>query len=124
MGISTLLLSFFLVKEIQHRSLKRILIFLQVTVIVLTVFFYFVINPSFNERGSWETVWITHRLKEDPKIYVAQQMLDIGARGYARRIVKVIPLTPLFAWVTPFDTTTLNGSWTKVNEDYNPFNWK
>jgi hypothetical protein len=51
-------------------------------------------------------------------------MLDIGARGYTDRIVKITPITPVLNWVTPVDTTGLDDSWLRINEDFNPFNWK
>ena len=51
-------------------------------------------------------------------------MLDIGGRGYAKRTVKVFPLTPLFDWVTKIDTVTLDKSWTRTFESFNPYNLK
>ena len=51
-------------------------------------------------------------------------MLDVGGRGYANRTVKVLPLTPLFEWVTKIDTATLDTSWIRTVEHYNPYNLK
>ena len=51
-------------------------------------------------------------------------MLDIGARGYAKRIVVVIPFTPVFEWTSKVDTTKLDASWIRTGEGYNPYNLK
>ena len=69
----------------------------------------------------WRTAWISHRKGSK---YVAGQMLDIGARGYAKRTVEVIPVTPLCEWITKIDTTTLDNTWTRTVEGYNPYNLK
>ncbi len=74
--------------------------------------------------GGWKTVWISHRNINQPATYIGGQMLDIGARGYADRVVRVTPITPLLNWVTPIDTTALDKDWMQVNEDLNPFNLK
>lgn len=71
----------------------------------------------------WRTSWISHR-KENSKIYIAGQVLDIGGRGYARRTVKIVPLTPVFDWINKIDTTTLDKSWIKTFEVYNPYHLK
>lgn len=69
----------------------------------------------------WRTSWISHRKGIS---YVAGQMLDAGGRGYANRTVKVVRLTPLFDWVTKIDTVTLDKSWTRTFESFNPYNLK
>ena len=62
----------------------------------------------------WRTAWISHR---KGLRYVAGQMLDIGARGYGKRIVEVFPVTPLFEWTIKIDTTTLDNTWIKRLKD-------
>ena len=69
----------------------------------------------------WRTSWISHR---KGLRYVAGQMLDIGGRGYAKRTVIVFPLTPVFEWTSTVDTTTLNASWIRTVESYNPYDLK
>ena len=53
-------------------------------------------------------------------------MFDVGGfGGYRRRTVKIIPVAGLWGSVTEIDDSKINKShWTKVDEDYNPFNWK
>jgi len=115
--ISAFLLIYLFIEAIRNRRLKTFFTFLQVVIAVPVIFILFI-------TGSWKTVGISHRLRTNSTIYIAQQMMDVGARGYSRRIVKVIPVTPLFAWINPVDTIGLDSDWTRVNEDYNPFNWK
>ena len=80
------------------------------------------LQSHFNE--GWQTVWISHRKSTHPGIYVGEQRLDLGARGYASKIVKVTPLTPLFSWTVTADTTKLDTTWKRVHESYNPFQLK
>jgi hypothetical protein len=117
------ILAFVVSKDIKNSFLKNALRWLPLvvfTILVITSIASFANHVS----GGWKTVWISHRDKNQPNIYIGGQMLDIGARGYADRIVKVTPITPLLNWVTPVDTTNLNKDWVRVNEDFNPFNWK
>lgn len=78
---------------------------------------------SFADRRTdmWRTSFISHRKGSS---YMGEQMLNAGARGYARRTVKVISLAPLCQWVTKADTLNLDKSWIRVNEDYNPYELK
>ena len=59
-----------------------------------------------------------------PGTYIAGQMLDVGGLGYANRTVKIVPVTPLFNWVTLIDAAKLDNSWVPVNEVYNPYHLK
>jgi hypothetical protein len=117
------ILAFSVARDINSSVLKNALRWLPLVVfsfLVITSFASFANHVS----GGWKTVWISHKDKNQPNIYIGGQMLDIGARGYTDRIVKVTPLTPLLNWVTPVDTINLKKDWVRVNEDFNPFNWK
>jgi energy-coupling factor transporter transmembrane protein EcfT len=117
------ILAFSVSRDIKGSYLKNVIRWLPLVVfsiLVVTSFTSFANHLS----GGWKTVWISHRDKNQPDIYIGGQMLDAGARGYADRIVKVTPITPLLNWVTPVDTTNLNKDWVRVYEDSNPFNLK
>jgi amino acid transporter len=117
------ILAFVVARDIKSRFLKNAVKWLPVV-----VFSFLVITSlasfAYPVSGDWKTVWISHRDKNQPNIYIGGQMLNVGARGYADRIVKVTPITPLLNWITPVDTTDLSKDWVRVNEDFNPFNWK
>jgi hypothetical protein len=51
-------------------------------------------------------------------------MKDVGSFGYARRTVTIVPLTSLFVWVTNASDSVDSKEWKKVDEHYNPFDWK
>lgn len=72
----------------------------------------------------WQTVQITHRSHADSSVHIALQMLDVGARGYRRRTIRVQPITPLFYWLSEVPTSIDDKQWRAVREDFNPFNWK
>lgn len=74
--------------------------------------------------SGWQTTFIEYRLIKQPKICIAHQMMDIGALGYRRRFVKIVPVLPLMSWITPAGSTYSGKDWKKVNEDLNPFNLK
>ena len=118
--VLTILLSVFVGLRIKQTKLKYIIIFSPLA------FFFVLFLMSFNSFANrrtdmWRTSWISHRKGGD---YVAGQMLDIGGRGYANRTVKVVRLTPLFEWVTKIDTATLDKSWSRTFESFNPYNLK
>ena len=90
------------------------------------VFFFLLYLLSYagmsNRRtDKWQTSFISHR---NGSRYVAQQMLDIGARGYARRVVIIHPIISLFELNTTVDTTTLDSSWKRSSDYFNPYNLK
>jgi energy-coupling factor transporter transmembrane protein EcfT len=119
----TILLSFIVAGYIKNKDGKAGLKFLSL------LFLFFIISQSFIfpgllNIGDWRTVSVSHRQVNHPGIYIGQQMLDVGARGYKRRMVQVTPVIPLLNWITPADTTRLSNKWMRVRESYNPFNWK
>lgn len=116
----TVLLSVIAGLRMKQTNLKYILIFSPLAFFL--VLFLVSYNSFANRRTDmWRTSWISHRKGIS---YVAGQMLDAGGRGYANRTVKVVRLTPLFDWVTKIDTVTLDKSWTRTFESFNPYNLK
>lgn len=118
--ILTVLLSVIIGLRIKQTILKYAITYLP---LFFFVSLFLLSYNSFADRRTdmWRTSWISHKKGSS---YVAGQMLDIGGRGYAKRIVKVLPLTPLFDWVTTIDTATLDTSWIRIAEYYNPYNLK
>lgn len=68
--------------------------------------------------GAWVDLNVKFRNKENNNIKIVEQLYDIGAFGYGgQRVVKMIPLTPLFNYIEKTDTTNIDrGKWTFVNE--------
>jgi hypothetical protein len=118
--ISTVLLSVLVGLRMKQIQLKYILIYLPITFFL--VLFLLTFNSLADRRTDmWRTSWISHR---KGLRYVAAQMLDIGAKGYAKRTVIIIPLTPVFEWTSKVDTTNLDASWVRTVEGYNPYDLK
>ena len=94
------------------------------TIVLLITTFPFSIMSAWNSLGGYKTVWIKYRNKNDLKTHIASQMKDVGSFGYARRTVTIVPLSPLFAWITDTSDSVDSKEWKKVDEHYNPFDWK
>ena len=124
--VITVLLSFFVASTITNKSLRAAIKTLPALFFISIFLLSFLSNPLGNTYTSgWKTAWIGYRNIKDPNIYIAQQMMDIGARGYARRTVKVMPVFPFVSWITVVSDSSVPGTdWKKVDEDLNPFNLK
>jgi hypothetical protein len=118
--ILTVLMSIVVGYRMKQSRLKSILIYFPI--VFFSVLYLSTFNSLANRRtDKWQTSWVSHQkgLK-----YVAGQMLDIGARGYTKRTVLIIPLTPVFEWTCKIDTNTLDASWIRTHKGYNPYNLK
>lgn len=120
----TVVLSFFVARQLRRSLLKAVITWLPITVFTFLILNAFAFSFANRISDDWRTSWVSHRKLKHKEIYIGEQMLDVGALGYARRTVKVVPVTPLFRWVTRVDTSSLNGNWIRVNEGYNPYNLK
>ena len=121
----TIILSFFVGGLIKNKRAKVFITYFPLLGFLFILFTSFLFSPLGNQFTSgWKTSWIEYRNVKHPENYIAQQMMDVGARGYKRRFVKVVPLIPLFSWTTIADTSALGNNWIKVNEDLNPFDLK
>ena len=118
-------LSFIVARDIRNKHLRNLTMLLPLTAMVFLILTSFIFNPfSNNLTNGWKTVGITHRNINHSNTYIGQQWLDVGALGYNRRVVKVVPVLAFLNWITPIDTTQLSNSWIRVDESYNPFNLK
>ena len=89
---------------------------------VIVLFIFFKITSW---GGTYKTQFITHRSKLDPDYRIESQMMDMGALGYRKRIVKVKDFTFLFKWVTPIGNEMIDPTlWTEVNEYVNELDLK
>lgn len=120
----TVILSFFFARQAKNRFLKAVVAWLPLLFFVYLVFSVFVFSFANRISDDWRTAWISHRRAGHKEVYVSEQILDVGALGYARRTVQVTPVTSLFNWITKADTSALKDDWVRVNEDYNPYNLK
>jgi hypothetical protein len=121
----TLFFSFFAAMAITNIFLKNIVKIIPSLIFISLLLFSWISSPLGNKFTSgWHTVWIEYRQIKHPDTYIAQQMLDAGALGYKRRVVRVTPIIPLISWVTLIDTATIGLEWKKVNENLNSFNLK
>ena len=118
--IATLLLSIVVGVGINRKELRYVLIFLP---LIFFLSIYVSTFNSFAKRATdrWRTSSISHR--KDSR-FVAEQMLDVGGRGYLRRTVLISPCTPIFEWNSKVDTAALDASWKRTNEIYNPYDLK
>ena len=103
-------------------NIPNAVLFLLIVLLIATL--PFSVMSVWNSLGGYKTVWVKYRKKSNPNIQIALQMKDVGSLGYKRRTVLIVPLSPLFAWVTHADNSTNNKEWKKVDEHYNPFGWK
>jgi hypothetical protein len=122
--ILTVVLSFFVARQLNRSLLKTVITWLPISGFAFLILNTFAFSFTNRITDDWRTSWISHRQLKHKEIYIGEQMLDVGALGYARRTVKVVPVTPLFRWVTRVDTSSLDGNWISVNEGYNPYNLK
>ena len=118
-----------LAKSISIRWIRRTVANIPNTVLFLIIVlliatFPFSIMSLWNSLGGYQTVWIKYRKKDNSKTHIALQMKDVGSFGYARRTVTIVPLTPIFIWVTNASDSIDSKEWKKVDEHYNPFDWK
>lgn len=120
----TVIFSFFVAKQVHNRTLRVIIGWLPLFVLVFLIFSASAFSYANRIGDDWRTSSISHRQLKHKEIYICEQMLDVGALGYARRTVKVAPVTPLFKWITKVDTSRLDGNWISVKESYNPYNLK
>lgn len=119
-----LLTTVFLVAATGYITSNNVRLLTRLFIVGLTVSIVLILGSETRGiNGTWKTTSIYYR-KDNSNMYIAQQMLDIGARGYARRVVLVEPVTPIFSRIMSIDTTKLVGDWRRVNEDRNPFDWK
>ena len=120
----TVAFSFAVARQLKHRFLKVAIAWLPLAGFLVLIFSALAFSYANRISDDWRTAWISHRQVEHKETYIGEQMLDVGALGYARRTVKVVPLTPLFRWVTKANTNRLSNHWIRVNEDYNPYSLK
>lgn len=92
--------------------------------LICVAFPWSLFNLANNILGHWETVSITHRLRNNPSTFIALQMTDVGALGYNRRTVVINPVTALFYWPSTVPSPIASKEWHAVEEDFNPFEWK
>jgi hypothetical protein len=79
----------------------------------------------FGLSGAWRTQTVLYEHGHFGFKRVEFQMLDIGARGYNKREVEVIYLTPLFMFTSvPPDYIDKKAEWIKVDRDVNELELK
>jgi hypothetical protein len=120
----TVVLSFVVARQLNSKLLKAAVAWLPLIVFLILIFGAFAFSFANRVSDDWRTSRITYREAKHKGTYIGEQILDVGALGYARRAVKVVPASPLFRWITKADTTNLGKGWVRVNEDYNPYNLK
>ena len=120
----TIVLSFLVARQVKRRFLRSVIAGVPFFVFAFLTFSTFIFSFADRVSDDWRTAWISHRQKNHKNIYIGEQMLDVGALGYDRRTVRVIPVTLLFRWVTKADTSGLGNNWIRVNEHYNPYGLK
>lgn len=120
----TIILSLVVARQVKGRFLRITIAWLPLVVFTFLTFSTFTFSFANRISDDWRTSWISHRQVKHKDIYIGEQMLDVGALGYTRRTVKVIPVTSLFRWVTKADTSSLDNNWIQVNEDYSPYGLK
>jgi hypothetical protein len=120
----TVVFSFVVARQLKQRLLKVAIAWLSLICFLVLLFSAFAFSYANRISDDWRTGWISHRQMKHKDIYIGEQMLDVGALGYARRTVKLVPVTSLFMWVTKADTNRLNNDWIRVNEDYNRYSLK
>lgn len=121
--LMTILLSIIVGLRMKNWRFRHLITWIPLSFFLTLICLSYINSLADRRTDKWRTSWISHR-KENSQIYIGEQVLDIGARGYARRVVKVVPMSPLFDWVTKIDTTTLDKTWIRVFEGYNPYNLK
>lgn len=110
----------FFQKEKKNDVEKILSVIFSLAVIVLFIFLKIT-----SWGGTYKTQFITHRSKLDPDYRIESQMMDMGALGYRKRIVKVKDFTFLFKWVTPIGNEMIDPTlWTEVNEYVNELDLK
>jgi Ca2+/Na+ antiporter len=113
------MLSIFVAGRMRQKSWKYIMYLPLVFFFLLYLLSY--AGMSNRRTDKWQTSWISHR---NGSRYVAHQMLDIGARGYSKRVVIIHPIISLFELNTAVDTAILDSSWKRMSEYFNPYNLK
>ena len=118
--VLTILAFLYLGAGVENRYLRYLISY---SLLIFFSILYVLTLTNFTNRSvnKWQTVSITHRKGSK---FVALQMLDIGALGYKRQTVIVTPLTRMFEWSRKIDTSKLNQSWSRTDEQFNPFSWK
>jgi len=87
--------------------------------------------PAFSP---WKTTTVLYQHKGNARHMIAQQMRDVGARGYQRRIARSYEMGSFLRWdASVLDTdyrditapnAALGPEWMWVGEQRNPFGWK
>jgi hypothetical protein len=77
----------------------------------------------------WRTTTVLYRERGNPRRMIAQQMMDVGALGYRRRIARTVELSSFLNYSIPLTEAELeqiskSAAWVEVNEEPNPFEWK